>query len=65
MLTVAPRLFRALAMAIKHLPIDGSVTQMGRALLEALRAMGIIEDPQGKLRVHTERSSDGGVTVAA
>ena len=64
MLAITPRLWRALAMAIKHLPIDGSVAQMGRALLEALRAMGLVEDPDEKLRVHTERSSDGGITVA-
>jgi hypothetical protein len=64
MLGLAPRLFRTLRLALRHLPVDGSVAQIGKALLEALRRTGLVEDPHNLVRSHTERTADGGVVVS-
>jgi hypothetical protein len=37
---------------------------MGRALMEALRSVGLINDPERQIGIHTEGESDGGITVA-
>lgn len=62
MLVLAPRLFRAAKLAFLHAPVDGSVAQIGRALLEALREAGLLEGDA--LEVVTGRQTDGGVHVS-
>ena len=62
MAMLAPRLFQAAKLAILHAPVDGSVSQIGRALLEALQAVGLVEGTV--LRIRTGRTPDGGVHVS-
>lgn len=62
MAMLAPKLFHAAKLAILHAPVDGSVSQIARALLEALQAVGLVEGTGPRSR--TARTPDGGVYVS-
>ncbi|WP_372845784.1 DEAD/DEAH box helicase family protein [Pontiella sp.] len=48
----------ALRIGLRHLPVDGSLRQIGKALCRALCEAGMIETPFRRLRIRTVCSSD-------
>ena len=58
-----PKLFIAARMSFKHLPVDGTIHQMGLAVRDTLCATGIIENSAARLRVRST-SSMGEVYVS-
>ncbi|MEE4276396.1 MAG: type III restriction endonuclease subunit R, partial [Thermoleophilia bacterium] len=58
-----PKLYRAVAILVRHLPVDGAVRQMAVALRDALLATRVIEPAGRRLEVHTEELEDGGISV--
>lgn len=63
MLLLSPKLLRAAKLAVLHAPVAGSVAQIGTALLDSLRAAGLVEG-EGPLLVRSGRTPDGGVEVS-
>ena len=63
-LYVLPRLFRTGLIWIKHLPIDGSVEQIGKALRDALCSAELIRGSPGRFPVVTARDPDGSITLS-
>ena len=59
-----PKLIRALAILARHLPVDGTIRQMGLALRDALCATGLIENDPHRLPVQTTSHTDGSVTIS-
>lgn len=57
-----PSLFRAGRLLLRHLPVDGTISRMGQAVLEGLVVAGLVDDSDG-LEVRAHRTRDGGVTV--
>lgn len=58
----APKLLKAAWLSFRHLPIDGTLHQIGIALRDALCATRIIETSASRLKV-TSSSSEGAVTI--
>lgn len=59
-----PETMRAVKILIRHLPIDGSLKQIGMALAHALNQTGLIETPLKSMKVTSARSSDGTFYIA-
>ena len=59
---LAPRLYQAARLALRHAPVDGSLAQIGRALVEALCKAELVEGDG--LSVRTDRLPDGSVQVS-
>lgn len=61
------RLLQAIAVtriALKHLPVDGSLKQIGVALAEALCCAGFVETSFWKIKVKTVKLHDGSVVLS-
>lgn len=63
-LYVLPRLLRTGWIWIKHLPIDGSVEQIGLALRDALCSAELIRGTPGRFPVVSRRDADGSITLS-
>jgi hypothetical protein len=59
-----PKLFKALFLLVRHLPVDGAIRQIALALRDALCAARIIEDSPARVPVITEAHEDGSCSVA-
>jgi superfamily II DNA or RNA helicase len=55
----APRLLKALWLLVKYGPVEGSMKQIGEAVLAGLRAAAVVRTPAGKLRVAVKRGPYG------
>ena len=55
---------KALRVALLHLPIDGSLKQIGRAVLESLAHTGKLTTPLRQLNVKTTEVFDGSLVIA-
>lgn len=62
-LYMLPGLVRAARLMTRHLPVDGTIGEMGEAVMEALVGSGLVE-PSDRLRVETDTTPEGGVTVS-
>ncbi len=56
-------LAKAARLWLLHLPVDGSVLQIGRALLDALCAADIVQTSIRQLEVRTDAAPDGSVFI--
>jgi superfamily II DNA or RNA helicase len=63
-LYLLPTTVRTIKIMLRHLPIDGSLKQIGMALTEALCQTGHISTPFRRLNVHTVELGDGNVFLA-
>ena len=59
-----PGLVRSLRLTWRHLPVDGSVFQIGRAVLDALRHWDLVRVEGKSHEVGVERGRDGRISVA-
>lgn len=64
MLYLLPTTVRSIKIMLRHLPIDGSLKQIGMALTEALCQAGHISTPFRRLNVHTTELENGNVFLA-
>lgn len=62
MLWVAPKLVRAARLTARHWSLDGTVRQIGHALLDALREIERIDEPDD-VAVQVTRDGDGSVAI--
>lgn len=58
-----PKFLRAARLAIRHLPIDGSIHQVGLAVRDTLCALGLLDSPASKIAVESY-SESGSVYVS-
>ncbi len=58
-LVVLPRLIRATIVLIRHLPVDGSLRAIGKAVRDALHDQGLLETDHFRLKVITEEGESG------
>ncbi len=63
-LFAAPKLLKAGWLWLRHLPIDGSLQQIGLALRDALCATRIIETSSRRLKVISRSDDTGGATIS-
>ncbi len=61
-LFLLPKLVRAGRLALRHLPVDGSVRHIAEAVAEALSEGGLLDDPP--IEVHVERDRSGVILVS-
>jgi superfamily II DNA or RNA helicase len=54
----APRLLKALWLLLRYGPVEGSMKQIGEAVLAGLRQAGVIRTPADRLRVAVKRGQD-------
>lgn len=59
-----PRLWKALLLTTRHLPVDGTVRQIGLALRDALSASGSINKPAKELPILVETHPDGTISIS-
>lgn len=59
MLYKLPKTIAAVRILLKHLPLEGSIKQIGLALTEALCEAGLIETPLRRLQVNVNNNIDG------
>ncbi|WP_200890394.1 type III restriction endonuclease subunit R [Pseudoalteromonas luteoviolacea] len=59
-----PKTIKAVRIALLHLPIDGSLKQIGKALLEALSKTKHLTTPMRLLDVKTSQGPDGSLNIA-
>ena len=59
-----PQSFRALKILFNHLPVDGSLKQIGYALTDALCCTGLIQTSYRTLRVNVSRNLEGKFSVS-
>ena len=59
-----PKLIRAIVILIRHLPVDGTLREMGLSMRDALCATGVIDNHPHRLPVLTTKYSDGSVTLS-
>jgi superfamily II DNA or RNA helicase len=60
----APRLIKALWLLLRYGPVEGSMKQIGEAVLAALRQAGIVRGAAGQLKVAVKRGPQGMVRCA-
>ncbi|MEM7415058.1 MAG: DEAD/DEAH box helicase family protein [Gemmatimonadota bacterium] len=63
MLILAPRMVRTARMAWRHAPVDGSVREIGRAVMRALSECGLLDSRD--VQLHVDRDRDGSVLISA
>lgn len=59
-----PKTLSVLRIVFRHLPVDGSLKQMGRALAEALCRAGFIDTPHDQLSVKVSKNYLGHFNIA-
>lgn len=59
-----PKLVRSLILFLRHLPVDGSLRQIGRALLDALCAADLIQSRRDLLEVRIQELERGHYSLA-
>lgn len=58
-----PKLWKAGVLTMRHLPVDGTIRQMGLALRDALCASGIIDKRPAELPLNVEKHHDGSISL--
>ncbi|GAA6154322.1 DEAD/DEAH box helicase family protein [Pseudoteredinibacter isoporae] len=59
-----PKTFAIVKAYLRHLPVDGSVKQIGYALADALCRSGMVKTERRRMNVNTEMRFDGTVVVS-
>lgn len=59
-----PQTWKALKILFRHLPVDGSLKNIAKALLASLCQANLIETSMLRIAVHTNRSDDGTFCVS-
>jgi len=59
-----PKTFRVLRILLFHLPVDGSLKRIGKALAKALSEAGLLETPFRKMKVKVTKNDDGSFHIS-
>ncbi len=59
-----PKLWKAGVLTLRHLPVDGTIRQMGLALRDALCASGFIDRRPNDLPLNVQKHFDGSVSLS-